>query len=42
VTAGLPLKDEEILINGYKPHKKLNAGSLTVDQKKWNTKLSEV
>ena len=36
------VKDEEIVINGYKPHKKPNRGSLTADQKKWNTKLSEV
>ena len=36
------LKDEEILIEGFKPHKKPKRSTLTNAQKRWNTKLSEV
>ena len=36
------LKDEEILIEGFKPHKKPKRRTLTNAQKRWNTKLSEV
>lgn len=34
--------DEEIEIHGYKPRKKPKGGTLTLDEKEWNRKLSEV
>jgi len=35
-------KEDVTKIIGYSPYKKPKGGSLTVEEKNWNTKLSEV